>query len=226
MTTLTDGRLKTIWQSCGVPKKLKNATLSNYTPNNQNQAQALKKCTEYAASGLENINRGEGLFFFGPVGTGKTHLAVATVQAIISKNPEQFGYRNDSSLYSKDNVQNSAGKYFSFISVVELLNTMREGFRGNAWHQEKAQNLMHQAKINDLVILDDLGAEKYTEWVEEQIFYLVDVRYRMERATIFTSNCSLDFLEKQIGKRTVSRIIEMTIGIKVDGADYRKRKFR
>ena len=86
MTTLTDGRLKTIWQSCGVPKKLKNATLSNYTPNNQNQAQALKKCTEYTASGLENIKQGEGLFFFGPVGTGKTHLAVATVQAIISKN--------------------------------------------------------------------------------------------------------------------------------------------
>ena len=65
---------------------------------------------------------------------------------------------------------------------------------------------------------------KPTEWVETQLYNLVDIRYRMERPMIFTSNCTMDQLEKQVGKRVVSRIFEVTDGIYVQGPDYRKRK--
>lgn len=73
-------------------------------------------------------------------------------------------------------------------------------------------------------MLDDVGTESPTEWVEEQLYSLIDLRYRMQRSTIFTPNCTVNQLEKQLGCRVVSRIIDMTDGIKVDGPDYRKRK--
>ena len=61
----------------------------------------------------------------------------------------------------------------------------------------------------DLLHLDDLGAEKQTDWVLEQLYSLVNERYEQERPIIVTTNLGFEHLEQQIGERTVSRLVEI-----------------
>jgi DNA replication protein DnaC len=82
----------------------------------------------------------------------------------------------------------------------------------------------------DLLVLDDIGAEKTTEWVEETMNLIVNTRYNERRLTIFTSNF-LDIpddaeptsLVFRIGHRMRSRLHEMCEFVQMDGADYRER---
>ena len=210
-----------IWDSYNLPKKYIASRLDNYIPQQQSQKEAVARCHQYAKD-LEKIKKGVGLFFHGPYGTGKTHLAVATIYEAINNNQDAFIKRPGPWDYD---TGYQTGMKFTFVSVVDLLSTIRDSFNGTDTKRKKASDLLHQVRCDEIVILDDIGAEKPSEWVEEQLYGLIDLRYRMERATIFTTNCSIPKeLEKQIGARAVSRIIDMTDGIKVDGPDYRKRK--
>jgi len=210
-----------IWDSYNIPKKFAGSRLDTYNPNHKTQEAAIMRCLNYAKD-ITNLQQGKGLFLHGPYGTGKTHLVVATVYELIKNNPDLFVRRPGPWDYN-DGFRN--GMMFTFVSVVDLLVTIREGFNGSDYKKGKAADLLHRVKCDEIVILDDIGAEKPSEWVEEQLYFLIDLRYRMERATIFTTNCSIPKeLENQIGERAVSRIFEMTDGIKVDGPDYRKRK--
>ena len=76
----------------------------------------------------------------------------------------------------------------------------------------------------DLLHLDDLGAEKQTDWVLEQLYSLVNERYEEERSIVVTTNLvDTAELEQQIGRRTVSRLTEMTDQLPLFGADLRER---
>ncbi len=217
---MTTGDIETIWNSYNIPKRLNKSRFDNYLPNNKSQEQARDRLKEWAISGVDRIKQGTGLFIHGPVGTGKSHLSVATIYETLKTSSKAF--QRIPGIFDYEAIE--LGIKFAFISVVDLLATLKDSFDGSDYKKEKADNLMRQARGYEVIILDDIGTEKPTPWVEEQLFALVDLRYRMERATIFTTNCTVNQLEKQIGNRVVSRIIDMTDGIKVDGPDYRKRK--
>ena len=81
----------------------------------------------------------------------------------------------------------------------------------------------------DLLVLDDLGAEKTSEWVQETLGLVVNTRYNARRATIFTSNLvdSPDNTDPQgfifqLGARTRSRLVEMCDWVEIQGADVRE----
>lgn len=230
MNILTTGeeRVNLVWNSYGIPKKFINARFDNYNPQNTEQQKAMQKCMAFTKRDISQITKGDGMFFHGPVGTGKTHLAVATMYKIIANNIELFGYKcRNSDLMLLDEAelaQAFTGMHIGFINVTDLLTTLQDSYSGNERAKIKASNMLHQTKTDDFIILDDIGAMKPTEWVETQLYNLVDIRYRMERPMIFTSNCAMSDLEKQLGKRVVSRIFEVTDGIHITGPDYRKRK--
>jgi DNA replication protein DnaC len=83
----------------------------------------------------------------------------------------------------------------------------------------------------DLLVLDDLGAEKTSEWVEETLNLIVNTRYNERRVTMFTSNYpdypdtvvdgEMDSLLARIGYRMRSRLHEMCDFLELEGADYR-----
>ena len=134
--------------------------------------------------------------------------------------PGLFGVRQrDTGIYDPDR-EDYRGLCCSFFSVVDLLDAMRPGSESK---RETGDWLFHRAKADDLVILDDIGAEKATDWVAERLYAIVDTRYRMERATIFTSNCPEKQLQEQLGGRIVSRIFEMTKQVPVIGPDHRRK---
>ena len=212
-------RLEACWRYFNPPPRLANATFGDFMPRTTQQADALEKCQTYTA---DDIAQGRGLFLFGTYGTGKTHLAVATVRRLMEADPERFGVRlpeTETRIYGV-NHEDYKGLYCSFFSVVDLLDAMRPGSEVKQVHGDW---LFYRARYDDLVVLDDIGAEKATDWVAERLYSIIDTRYRMERATIFTSNLSEKKMQDRLGGRIVSRIFEMTEQVPVIGPDYRRK---
>jgi DNA replication protein DnaC len=148
----------------------------------------------------ENIANGRGLWFMGDVGTGKTTLAM---------------------LVSKEAIRR--GQTVAIYSVPRLLGEIRDTYDATNGERSYA-DLFQQLVTVDLLHLDDLGAEKQTEWVLEQLYSLVNERYAEERSIVVTTNLiDTSELEQQIGRRTVSRLTEMTDQLPLFGADLRER---
>jgi DNA replication protein DnaC len=139
-----------------------------------------------------------GIYIHGPVGCGKTHVAYALLKLAHEK------------------------KFSSmFWNVTELLRELRLdiGRKENKTHI--GQKLLD---FRGILFLDDIGAEKLTDWVLEEIYILTNRRYEEMIPTIFTSNLSLTELADRISERTVSRIVEMCHVVKLDGKDKRLLK--
>src|ERR687890_784839 len=110
-----------------------------------------------------------------------------------------------------------------FVTVPELLDNMRGAYNDPG---RDIDEWMDSVKNADLLLLDDLGAERANEWVRERIFVIVNHRYREELPTIFTSNTGPKDLAAQLGERTASRIIAMCDWISLEGEDYREAEVR
>ena len=197
-----DARVASLREKSGLSKRLRGYTLDSFRITVSNAAgRARLKVEEYLDAWDENKEVGNGLYFCGDVGTGKTHLAVAVMIELIKK-------RRVPGL---------------FVTVPELLDNLRGAYN------DPGRNLdewMDAVKNADFLVLDDLGAEKATEWVRERIFVLVNHRYREQLPTVFTSNIGPKDLAEQLGERTASRIIEMCDWIALDGDDYRETAVR
>lgn len=214
-------RFQAVWSSIGIPPRLIDASFTNYEPVCSEKERALSKSLAFSEKGLDIIHQGQGILLQGPVGTGKSHLVVSIIRALLENNIDHFGRPVSENHFIDDPV--FEGYYCSMISVVDLLNTLRESFAADQL-KATARQLLHRARCDAIIILDDIGAEKPSEWVEEQLYALIDLRYRMQRSTFFTTNCTLKQLEGQIGSRSVSRIMDMCEGVRVGGKDWRKRK--
>ena len=145
-----------------------------------------------------------GLFLIGPPGVGKTHLTVAVLRALI----EQKGARG------------------VFYDTRELLRVIRSTY--DPALRESERDVLRPVMTADVLVLDDLGAEKTSEWVDETLNLIVNTRYSEKRLTLFTSNYVDDpegppeSLLFRIGRRMRSRLHEMCEFIDLDGADYRE----
>ena len=150
----------------------------------------------FADSIDDQLATGRGLWFMGPVGTGKTTLAMLVSKAAIS-----------------------AGRSVAIYSLPRLLNEIREDtHRSDRSHL----NLLDRLATVDLLHIDDVGAQRTTDWVLEELYSLVNARYEEERSIIITTNITeRAALSEQITERTVSRLIEMCDQIPLHGDDHR-----
>lgn len=136
-----------------------------------------------------------GLFLYSTErGTGKTHLAIACGLALADK-----GYR----------VQ--------LVDVVALLNRIRNGFED----KHPRIDVERIGRAGDVLILDDLGAEKQSPWVSEQLYLLINTAIACEATLIVTSNLDFGGLAERMDDRVVSRIIGATDVVLMDAPDFR-----
>ena len=148
----------------------------------------------------DNLAAGRGLWFFGSVGTGKTTLAM---------------------LVSRHALE--AGHSVAIYSLPRLLAQIRTTFdddRANSY-----TGLLDRLTAVDLLHIDDVGAEKTSPWVLEQLYAIVNARYEDERAVIITTNLERDELAAQINERTVSRLEEMCEVLPLWGDDARRPSY-
>jgi DNA replication protein DnaC len=133
----------------------------------------------------ERLAEGRGLWLMGDVGTGKTALAM---------------------LVSKATAE--AGRSVAIYSLPRLLARIRRTYDADAG-EDSYLDFFGRLTSVDLLHVDDLGAEKRSDWVLEQLYAIVDERYQAQRSIVVTTNLEVDQLEEQIGPRTVSRLAEI-----------------
>jgi len=142
------------------------------------------------------LNANKGLYLWGECGTGKTHIAYAIMRRCIEN-------RRSAKMYNSP----------------EMFDMIREYYgRSFDYRDDELRRLVD---FDGLLIIDDIGAEKPTDWVAETFYKIVNVRYEKMLTTIFTSNLSLDKLAEKIGDRVPSRIVEMCEVVKLEGDDKR-----
>lgn len=150
------------------------------------------------------LDAGSGLGFHGPPGTGKTMLAFLVTKAALS-----------------------AGRSVAVYSFPRLLAAIRDTYREDSGDGYGA--FLDRLIGVDLLQLDDLGAERPSDWAEEQIFLLIDGRYEAKRSIVYTTNLAVaggddgedPSLANRIGSRAASRLSEMSPPVPLFGSDQR-----
>jgi DNA replication protein DnaC len=136
-----------------------------------------------------------GILIFSPItGTGKTHLATSIINRFLGQATTLF------------------------ISVPELLDTIRLSFNDE---KMKSADLLGSAKRTQILVLDDIGTEKPSDWVKDTLFVLINYRYLQMLPTILTTNCPQSELAQRLGDRIASRLVEMCKMVKIDDKDQR-----
>ena len=144
------------------------------------------RAAKLAKGFIENRPK-RGVFFYGATGTGKTFLAAIIAQSFIRD-----------------------GKRVTFYDMPSLYDAIKHTFDTN----ESTAAFIDNVCDSDLLILDDMGTERVTDWTSEQLYLIVNRRYNANRPLIATSNFDFAGLERRLGndltaRRIVSRLEEM-----------------
>ena len=153
----------------------------------------------YAANFDSMLKDGKGLLLFGGVGTGKTFTAACIANALIDK-----------------------GYDCLVTNFARLINTISGMYAGK-------QEYIDSLNAFDLLIIDDLAAERDTEYMNEIVYNIVDSRYRAGLPMIITTNLTADELKNPVDvrkQRVYSRLLEICIPIEVTGEDRRRTRLK
>jgi len=199
-----EDRQRRLLEAARIPCRFAGCSLANYRPEEGNASQLL-------ALGLAHrlvkeypaVDR--GLLLTGPCGVGKTHLAVAVLRGLVDK-----------------------GVPCLFYEFGTLLEDIRVSYDPSS--QRSESDVLAPIYGTELLVLDELGAVRPTDWVRDMMMQIIGARYNEKLLTIFTTNydderpASADEnLEDRVGVRLRSRLFEMCRSVRLDGADYRRR---
>jgi DNA replication protein DnaC len=191
--------------AANIPTRYQHCTLDNFEAYNDSLKRAVKYArTVVADFPVNSAGRDRGLLLIGLPGVGKTHIAVAILKECIRKG--------------------GTGRFFT---TVDLMAALRSTYSGNDALTESA--VLKDVSEADLVVLDELGRERATEWRDEILHLVINQRYSHRRPTILTTNFDVsdiddpDALQVRVGMRVYSRLNEMCELMHLDAADYRER---
>jgi len=189
------------FESVRLPKRYDGFHFGNFKPQNESQTVALKRAMTFA---MEYPAVDRGLLFMGSVGVGKTHLAVSILKGL-----------------------NERGFSCLFYEFGSLLKEIQDSY--NVQTQASELAVLAPVLNVDVLVLDELGASKPTDWVRDTMAHVINTRYNEKKFTVFTTNyfderpnSREETLEDRIGVRVRSRLYEMCKSVPMDGKDYRK----
>jgi DNA replication protein DnaC len=180
--------------SAVIPKIYEGVAFDRFPVNAVDPPQTVAATRRFVARIDENLNAGRGLWFMGPVGTGKTALAMLVTEAALK-----------------------AGRSAARYTLPSLLSQIR-----NTFDSGSHADLLERLVAVDLLHIDDIGAEQTTPWVLEELYTIINARYEEQRSIVITTNIlDRETLCEQITERTVSRLTEMCDELPVLGEDRR-----
>ncbi len=191
-------------ESAGIPPRYLDRGFDLYSIHHPSQETALKRSIDYVEAWPE---ADRGLLWSGPCGVGKTHLAVAVLKALVEEK----------------------GVTGRFVDESELLRRLQFSYGPDSPDTER-EVLLPLMNV-ELLVWDDLGTGRPTDWVRETVGMVLNHRYTNKRPTLMTTNWplqrgprdpgSVQTLEERIGTRLYSRILEMCEIVPVEGPDAR-----
>ena len=191
--------------SSNIPKRYEHCTLDTFREKSTVLRNAKKRVQEFVDL-WPNTPEGKGLLLMGGCGVGKTHLAVAALNEI---------------------VQNGKPGRVLFSNFQDLIQEIQASFDSD--QVPTKTELLRPLLEADLLVLDELGSQKPTTFVQDILYYVINTRYNEERTTIFTTNYydrtdgKDETLEQRIGTRLRSRLAEMADRIEFTGATDHRR---
>lgn len=191
----------TLLKNARIPRRYQHCELTNFETHTDSQRTAHRRALKLVEA-FPTADR--GLLLFGEAGVGKTHLAVALLKEIVRRK----------------------GGRAVFYETRELLKLVRDTYSARAEASEL--DVLQPVLEAELLVLDDLGAEKKSEWVEETLGLVINTRYSERRLTVITTNLAdVDNTEPtsmayQLGLRTRSRLKEMCDWVCMEGVDTRE----
>jgi DNA replication protein DnaC len=215
-----EGRINSIKTSMlrgyKVPKRFKNKTFDNYDID-KGSKKSYEIVKEYSEKFDEHLKNGTWLVLAGGYGLGKTHLALAAGRKAIDFFAKDYAEGTRSTVYSgRPKVQ--------FISSSEMVQSIRDSYDSDQLDERELMNGYKKAK---LLIIDDLGTEKSSEWQKEKMYLILNYRYNEMLPTIITTNLKGSELTQQLSARVVERMIEATkkgkYMLSFKGKSYRRR---
>lgn len=190
-------------EMAGIPKRYDACHINNFKATTTLQRQALKAATIFAT---EFPAEDRGLLLMGNVGVGKTHLGVSILKLIAER-----GF---------------SCKFYEFGSLLKEIQSTY-----NPQTDSSEISVLSPVLQTDVLLLDELGASKPTNWVMDTLYHVINTRYNNKKATIFTTNYFDDrvdarheILEDRIGVAVRSRLYEMCRTVIVDGVDHRRKR--
>lgn len=183
-----------------IQKRYAHCELSNFEQHYDSLRDAYRKAVRFVDQ-FPAVDK--GLLLIGENGVGKTHLAVAVLKAVI-RNKRIQGY---------------------FYEAGDLLKLLKDTYASDTNEMDVLRPVLEA----DLLVLDDLGVEKTSEWVQETLGHVVNIRYSERRPTVFTTNLvdsedsthPKSFLYR-LGPRTRSRLFEMCDWVYMEAIDSRE----
>jgi DNA replication protein DnaC len=199
---LDSARVERLLAEARIPKRYEHCDLDSYVTRNESQKSA-KIWVQRFLDKYPQVDN--GLLFLGTCGVGKTHLAVALLKQVVKG-------------------KGDGGLFYDFRDLLrEIQASWNSVSQTSEWHVLRP---VLEAKI---LVLDELGANKPTEWVRDTIAHIINCRYNDKRLTIFTSNfldaptkTGEETLTDRIGVRLRSRLYEMCREVEIHGVDFRK----
>jgi len=183
---LSEKRIKvsTLFANAAIPLRFKNKDFEKYTADNKSAKLALTICKKYADDFNGRYKAGGGLVMCGKPGTGKTHLAAAITNIVISK----------------------CEKSVLFVSVMQAIRRVKDTYRRDS---EKTESEAIAAfNLPDLLIIDEVGVQFGSDTEKMILFEIINNRYQDMLPTILISNLSLEELNDYVGARVVDRMRE------------------
>jgi DNA replication protein DnaC len=217
-------RANAVMERAKIPKRYEHCDFESFSTDigMPQQQQSLKNAKLQVEGFLRDYPSTEkGLLLMGPSGVGKTHLAVAALKELIRR-----------------------GHGGLFCDYRELLKEIQASY--NAASESTEMGILEPIRTAEILILDDLGASKPSDWVRDIVSIVLNARYNEKRTTIITTNyvdnpssegeaarlpngklvaaVREDSLEQRIGSRMRSRLYEMCRTVELNASDFRRER--
>lgn len=188
-----------------LPKRYRYKDFDNYDYSklaNNNPEKIFEAVQDFARNFIELWNENNWLILSGGCGVGKTHLAVGALKES-ARQRVAFKINKSRSSWFK-NGSRLAGS-FIFKSSSAIIHEIKASYNANDLSEYETLTRYMNCQ---LLVLDDLGTERASEWQQEKLHLLLNHRYNEMLPTIITTNLGINELNEQVGKRVVDRIVE------------------